>query len=53
MLPKQIMVDDSRPDQIARAQQLKRARHLSAVQISLMPHHIVEVVELALVDKQA
>jgi len=35
-------VNDARPDEVIRAQQLKRAGHLPAIKESLFPHHVFE-----------
>ena len=41
-----------RPDQVIRSQHLERAGHLPAVEKALLPHHVFEEGDLALVDQQ-
>src|SRR6516162_3112276 len=47
-----VFADHSRPDEIVRMQQLERAGHLPAVEETLLPHHVFETGELALVDEE-
>ena len=51
-LAEQIVVHEVRPDQVIRSQHLERAGHLPAVQEALLPHHVFEKRDLALVDHQ-
>ena len=47
-----IGLDDPRPDEVVRAQHLESARHLRAVEIALLPHHVVEQRELTFVREE-
>jgi hypothetical protein len=51
-LTHQVVAGNLRPDQIVRAQQLERARHLRGVENAALPHHIFEKRDLAFVDEQ-
>ena len=46
VLAEQIVADRMRPHEVVRPQHLERAAHLSAVQISLGLHDVVEKIEL-------
>ena len=50
--PIRYSLHDARPDEIVRAQELERARHLPGVEIALLPHHVFEIGDLAVVDEQ-
>ena len=52
-LAHQIMTDHPRPDQVMRPQQLKCACHLPVIEIALIPHQIIQIIELAVIDKQS
>jgi hypothetical protein len=51
-LAHQVVVDHARPDQVVGAQQLEGAGHLPGVEEALLPHHVLEEGDLALVDEQ-
>jgi hypothetical protein len=48
----QILRGQLRPHQIVRAQQLERAGHLARVEIALLPHRVLEIGDLAVVDEE-
>lgn len=50
--PEQILVDDARPDQIVRPDHLERPGHLMGIEIALVPHQVLKIRDLALVDEQ-
>ena len=49
--PEQVVVDDERPDQVVRAQQVERVAHLAAFEITALPHLLLERGHLVLVDE--
>ena len=51
-LAQEIGFDQPRPDQIVGAQELKGARHLAAVEITLGAHDVVEERQLILGDEE-
>ena len=52
-LAHQIFGEDPRPDEIVRTQNLERTAHLAAVEIAPAPHHVLEQIELGLIDEKA
>ena len=51
-LAHQIAVHQPGPDQIVGPQQLKGSGHLPGVEVTLLPHHVLEKGDLAFTDEQ-
>ncbi len=50
-LPEQVVADEEGPDQVVRPQHVEGGEHGLGFQVALLAHHLVEVVELLLVDE--
>ena len=51
-LAEQVVVDQTRPDQVVGTEQLEGACHLPGVQIALVPHDVFEKRDLRLIDEK-
>ncbi len=53
VLAHQVVADHERPDEVVGAQHVEGGRHLGAVEIALLAHHLFDAGELVLVDEHA